>query len=446
MPNRRTTIIISLITFACATFVISFATGLVYYQTETGIVWPYAWLRLPLLVSGIVSMMLTVPVYFSEKLVKYVKTEVKKTEKPKKAPSPPSKGAGTRNAMAVLSTIGIVLLAVGFLFGFLATDNTMWGISNYPDSVVLSPSSEREIFTHDVSTPGTIVQVVATANSTLEIDLIRNDRLELRWSDTDFSRNYQLGNPGTWTAKMRNNSTVNFCNVTSTVELKTPNSEIDFPYLWLRTPFFFVGGLIFVATIMSLFISRFKTGISRKSATTIGIVVVFVLLLFSYQLCGLIMGTSNPWMVGEGVSMEPTIVTGDLVVFSGEASHKVVPGDIVLFREITIDESGQVGALSKPVMHRILYLTTNGTQTYIKTKGDNNPTPDDWLVPEQSILGKAVLIIPKVGFVMLLLDSLQVKIILIAAILFLTFAWPSVKSTLKKTSFSPKRNEKKSRK
>ena len=440
MPRRRT-IIISLIVLACVMFVINFATGLVSTKTESTTIWTHFWLNLPLFVLGIILIMLTVPVYFSDRLAKCMKSAFKKPGELKTTPISPSKGAQTRKMLVVLFAMGIVLLAMSFSVGFLATNNTVWGISNFGDSVVLSPVSERIIFTSDVSNPGAIVQVLATANCTLEIDLIRDNRLELRWSDTDFQRNVQLTNTGTWTVKMRNNSTVNFCNVTSTTELKIPDSDIDFPYLWLRTPLFFAGGLVIVATTTSLIITRFKIGITKNTAKTIGIVVVFLSLLFSYQLGGLIMGTSNPWMVSEGVSMEPTISTGDLVIFSGVASHKLVPEDIILYREISLDESGQVGTLSKPVMHRILYLNTKGNQTYIKTKGDNNPTPDDWLIPEQSVLGKAVLIIPKVGFVMLFLDSLQAKILIIAVILFLTFAWPSIKSVLKKANSSPKRKD-----
>ncbi len=328
--------------------------------------------------------------------------------------------------------------------GFIAADNTIWAVSNFGDSIVLSPTSERTVFTTNISIPGSIIQVIATANCTLDIDLFRNDRLELRWSDTDFQRNVQLTNIGIWTIKMRNNSTENYCNVNASIELKEMHTETEFSYLWLRTPLLFAGGIVVAIPATSLFISKFNIKITRKTAKTLGIIFFFVLILFSYQIGGLMLGTSNPWMVCEGTSMEPAINAGDLVILSGTNPVKLAPEDIILFKEITIDQSGQTGFLAKPVIHRIFYINKNNNQTYIKTKGDNNPTPDDWLVPSQAILGKAVFIIPKVGLVMLFLERIEVKIIIIAVILFFAFAWPSVKPALKAAVSSKETREKES--
>lgn len=79
-------------------------------------------------------------------------------------------------------------------------------------------------------------------------------------------------------------------------------------------------------------------------------------------------------------SMSGSIEINDMVVFHREGQY--LPGDVITY------ESG--GAL---VTHRILEETEAG----FITKGDANNTADREIVSAEQIVGKVVLVIPKIG-------------------------------------------------
>ncbi|MEA1907396.1 MAG: signal peptidase I [Euryarchaeota archaeon] len=82
-------------------------------------------------------------------------------------------------------------------------------------------------------------------------------------------------------------------------------------------------------------------------------------------------------VVGTG-SMEPTLMTGDLVLIQ---DIHVVPqvGDILRF---------EVNTVPIPVVHRVVSVSERG----VKTKGDAVGRADDWTVPGDQICGKVVVI------------------------------------------------------
>ncbi|WP_409200288.1 signal peptidase I [Methanobrevibacter sp. DSM 116169] len=102
-------------------------------------------------------------------------------------------------------------------------------------------------------------------------------------------------------------------------------------------------------------------------------------------------------------SMEPVFYRGDIVVvekvsFLGiqefDPSETKV-GDIVVY---------DAAWYSEPVIHRVINISDiNGTK-YYTIKGDNNKAPDPYLVEEERITQKVVmigdqpLIIPKIGY------------------------------------------------
>ncbi|MEA1993296.1 MAG: signal peptidase I [Euryarchaeota archaeon] len=82
---------------------------------------------------------------------------------------------------------------------------------------------------------------------------------------------------------------------------------------------------------------------------------------------------------------------GDIVVIKGEKDIQV--GDIIVFKRPN---------LSVPVVHRVIEITEKDKKYYL-TKGDNNDFPDIgyWSrmgVPEDEIIGKVTVVIPKVGY------------------------------------------------
>ena len=103
-------------------------------------------------------------------------------------------------------------------------------------------------------------------------------------------------------------------------------------------------------------------------------------------------------------SMEPVMYRGDIVIVDQNPSSVQV-GDIVVYKATWVNED---------VIHRVkeIYKTSDGN-TYLITKGDNNPVPDPYPVqyPDQ-VVSKVVsingqpLIIPKIGYITLWIRGL----------------------------------------
>jgi len=100
-----------------------------------------------------------------------------------------------------------------------------------------------------------------------------------------------------------------------------------------------------------------------------------------------------PWgpkfFIVESGSMEPAIHTGSIVMITRTDDYKV--GDVITF--------GANDKIRVPTTHRIQEIKQAGEiKTYV-TKGDANNAPDMREVKQEEILGKVVLTIPYVGYV-----------------------------------------------
>ncbi len=87
-------------------------------------------------------------------------------------------------------------------------------------------------------------------------------------------------------------------------------------------------------------------------------------------------------------SMEPKIPTGALVIVKPAATYAV--GDV-----ITFNKQGPV-----PTTHRIKSIEGSGSDTKFVTKGDANEEADPGVVPQARVLGKVVLSLPYVGYIL----------------------------------------------
>lgn len=108
----------------------------------------------------------------------------------------------------------------------------------------------------------------------------------------------------------------------------------------------------------------------------------------------------NAYVVLSG-SMLPSIQIKDIVVTKKVAAETLEVGDIITF----IAPDSRYGGIS--ITHRIIekyYDESIGTYSY-KTQGDNNNVADTSLVPNNNILGKVILKIPKLGYIQDLLSS-----------------------------------------
>jgi len=108
----------------------------------------------------------------------------------------------------------------------------------------------------------------------------------------------------------------------------------------------------------------------------------------------------NAYVVLSG-SMLPTIGIKDIVVTKKIPAEELEVDDIITF----IAPDSRFGGIS--ITHRIIdkyYDDSLGTYSY-RTQGDNNNVADSTLVPNDNVLGKVILKIPKLGFLQDLLAS-----------------------------------------
>ena len=108
----------------------------------------------------------------------------------------------------------------------------------------------------------------------------------------------------------------------------------------------------------------------------------------------------NAYVVLSG-SMLPQIEIKDIVVTKKVPAEELEINDIITF----IAPDSRFGGIS--ITHRILdkvYDESIGSYTY-RTKGDANSIADSALVPNENVLGKVILKIPKLGYLQDLLSS-----------------------------------------
>lgn len=95
---------------------------------------------------------------------------------------------------------------------------------------------------------------------------------------------------------------------------------------------------------------------------------------------------------GENWPLKTGLEIGDIVVVSGY-DKKLEVGDIIIF---------DVNA-KYPIIHRIVEVKNVSGEVYYATKGDNNEGQlvSEKEIPENALIGKAVLRIPKLGWIKL---------------------------------------------
>ncbi len=103
---------------------------------------------------------------------------------------------------------------------------------------------------------------------------------------------------------------------------------------------------------------------TRKNASLIATVgTLFVIVLAAWKLM-----SSTPLIVVEGVSMLPTLYTGDIVVVYKPSPEEIKTGDIVVYKS---------PIHNKLVIHRIIKIVKCESGYCFITKGDNNLRADN---------------------------------------------------------------------
>jgi len=112
----------------------------------------------------------------------------------------------------------------------------------------------------------------------------------------------------------------------------------------------------------------------------------------------------KPYIVLSG-SMNPTIPEGS-IVFVKRGFNDIKKGNIVTFK--------RPGKPQENVTHRIVGEDKSKGRTVYMTKGDANTAADLWVVPKESIWGKAIFSVPFLGYVISFAKTKLGVILLIA--------------------------------
>lgn len=101
-------------------------------------------------------------------------------------------------------------------------------------------------------------------------------------------------------------------------------------------------------------------------------------------------------------SMAPQVDTGDVVAVAPISATEARVGDIVAF-----DNHG------KFTQHRARAIRRNGTKLDFTTQGDANTGQEHWSVAADGTIGRVAYRVPKLGFVVVRMQSPAARIVLI---------------------------------
>lgn len=99
---------------------------------------------------------------------------------------------------------------------------------------------------------------------------------------------------------------------------------------------------------------------------------------------------STPMTILTG-SMQPTYPPGTLIIVQPVAAEDIVIGDPITYQI----ESGK----PEVVTHRVIAISTTGTEVSFTTQGDNNAVPDPKSVLPVQVRGKVWYAVPYIGYV-----------------------------------------------
>lgn len=134
------------------------------------------------------------------------------------------------------------------------------------------------------------------------------------------------------------------------------------------------------------------------------IVLVVICGLFFFSLSNQLGGWRG--FVVSSASMDPTLTTGSLVLTKAIQPMQLKSGDIITFISPTKDRQF--------ITHRISKLVQKEKPISFKTKGDNNNNEDNWILAGGGVVGKVMVTVPYLGY---LLSFSQTKLGIILFIL-----------------------------
>lgn len=109
-------------------------------------------------------------------------------------------------------------------------------------------------------------------------------------------------------------------------------------------------------------------------------------------------------------SMTPSINAGDVIIVKKVQEEKLQVGDVITFQK-----------QDKVITHRITNIEEQDGKKVYTTKGDNNNLEDNETIEYANIEGKNVLTIPKLGYIINMLENQIVFLLIILILLILLF-------------------------
>ena len=129
---------------------------------------------------------------------------------------------------------------------------------------------------------------------------------------------------------------------------------------------------------------------------------LLLVLTFAFTVVPTAMGYKT--LIVTGGSMQPVIHPGDAVIIKPAPVESYQENDLATFHN-------PAGGITT---HRIVATKVVNGETFFQTKGDVNVEPDPDLTPAGAVVGKVSLDIPKLGYVLNVLEKPLVKLALLA--------------------------------
>lgn len=151
--------------------------------------------------------------------------------------------------------------------------------------------------------------------------------------------------------------------------------------------------------------SRFPT----KLIITLVVVALIAFIIFNIYSRGIV----PRLYIIPTTSMIPTLNPGDVVIIRHVDPKQIRVGDIIAFDVVTYSPGKGPYIRIPVIVHRVVDVKIIDGVRYFITKGDNNPSPDPWYVPEGGVLGIAEKLISLGQFGLLLLTPFGKALILL---------------------------------
>jgi signal peptidase len=170
------------------------------------------------------------------------------------------------------------------------------------------------------------------------------------------------------------------------------------PYLpnlpWMGSTFIKTLTPLVILILINMVLTREETQTNKTQKKTSYAWVVVALMSVSLLWINSGLFGVRPFIVS-GVSMEPVLNAGDIVIVQIAKPEEINKGDIILFRRGP-----------NRILHRVIETYESKGATYFVTQGDANNV-EDLPVSYENVEGKARLTIPKVGWI-----SIEIKRVL----------------------------------